>query len=123
MSGEAILIVDDNPANLKLFKVLLTLEGYKTSSAANSEEMYEKLKTFKPDLILMDIQLPGLDGLALTRQLKADPAYKHIRILAITAYAIRGDEQKALQAGCDGYISKPIDTNELPKIIKNFFEG
>jgi CheY-like chemotaxis protein len=118
--GEPILIVDDNPANLKLIRVLLGAEGYEIRCAADAEEALVILADFRPRLILMDLQLPGMDGLALTRKLKADPQTCHIPILALTAYAMKGDEEKAREAGCDGYITKPIDTRRLPQEIAQF---
>ena len=114
MAGEPILIVDDNPANLKLVRVLLTHEGYLVRTAVDAEEALRLLDEFVPRLILMDLQLPGIDGLTLTRRLKADPARRDIVIVALTAYAMKGDEEKAFAAGCDGYITKPIDTRKLP---------
>ena len=117
MSGETILIVDDNAANLKLARVLLQGEGYDVWTAADAEEAMRVLQTYTPRLILMDIQLPGMDGLELTRRLKADVATKDIVILALTAYAMKGDEDKARAAGCDGYIAKPIDVGSLPGVI------
>jgi CheY-like chemotaxis protein len=121
MTGKSILIVDDNPANLKLARVLLDGEGYDTRTAENAEEALIALQSFTPDLILMDIQLPGVDGLELTRQLKAQHATKDILIVALTAYAMVGDEQKARDAGCDGYITKPIDTRTLSDTIAHYF--
>lgn len=120
MAKEAILIVEDNPANLKLVKVLLNAEGYEVHTATNAEEALTLLKTLQPRIILMDIQLPKMDGLELTRQLKADPKYKDIRIIALTAYAMKNDEEKALAAGCDGYIAKPIDVTTLAKTIESY---
>lgn len=120
MANEPILIVDDNAANLKLAKVLLVREGYEVGTAADAEEALKLLETFKPRLILMDIQLPGMDGLALTSRLKSDPATQGIVILALTAYAMKGDDEKAKAAGCDGYITKPIDTQALPGMIKGY---
>ncbi|MBI3325786.1 MAG: response regulator [Nitrospinae bacterium] len=120
MAGEAILIVDDNPANLKLVRVLLTTEGYDVRTASNAENALAVLETFRPRLILMDLQLSGADGLELTRQLKADPATRNIIIVALTAYAMKGDEQRALDAGCDGYIAKPIDTRTLPDVLAGY---
>jgi two-component system, cell cycle response regulator DivK len=118
LTSEPILIVDDNPANLKLARLLLTAEGHDARTAPDAEQAMKLLETFKPKLILMDIQLPGMDGLELTRRLKADPQTSNIVIVALTAYAMRGDEEKARAAGCDGYIAKPIDINTLPgKII------
>ena len=110
MRTEAILIVDDNPVNLKLARVLLTGAGHDVRTAGDAEEALEVLKTFRPKLILMDIQLPGMDGLALTRRLKSDPATKDIVIVALTAYAMKGDDEKALASGCAAYITKPLDT-------------
>lgn len=117
MAGETILIVDDNVANLKLARVLLQGEGYEVRTAADAEEALRLLSTYRPRVILMDIQLPGMDGLELTRRLKADVATKGIVILALTAYAMKGDEEKARAAGCDGYIAKPIDVDSLPRVI------
>lgn len=113
MAGEPILIVDDNPANLKLARVLLASEGYEVRTATDAEEALAVLREFLPDLILMDIQLPGMDGLELTRRLKSDSKTCDVAILALTAYAMKGDEERALAAGCDGYIAKPIDTKRL----------
>ena len=117
MPGEPILIVDDNPANLKLARVLLTGEGYEVRTAADAEEALSTLKAFRPRLILMDLQMPGMDGFELTRRLKADPATRGMVILALTAYAMKGDEERARAAGCDGYVAKPIDTRALPGLI------
>jgi two-component system cell cycle response regulator DivK len=117
MAGEPILIVDDNPTNLKLARVLLAGEGYVVETANDGEEMLKLLERFTPRLILMDIQLPGVDGLELTRRLRADPTRRDIAIVALTAYAMKGDEDKALAAGCDGYITKPIDVDTLPRIV------
>lgn len=123
MAGESILIVDDNPANLKLARVLLTQEGYAVQTAPDAEEALKILETFKPCLILMDLQLPGMDGLELTRRLKASPETKDMIIIALTAYAMKGDDEKAKAAGCDGYITKPIDTQTLPGVIADYLEN
>jgi CheY-like chemotaxis protein len=120
MAGGAILVVDDNATNLKLARVLLASEGYEVHTASDAEEALELLATFMPDLILMDIQLPGMDGLELTRKLKADPQRRHITIVALTAYAMKGDDEKAEAAGCDGYVTKPIDSNTLPETIAGY---
>ena len=122
MANEAILIVDDNPVNMKLIRILLTGEGYDARTASDAGEALEVLKGFSPRLILMDIQLPGMDGLELTRRLKADPVTRDITILGLTAYAMKGDEEKILAAGCDGYVSKPIDTRTLPELILHYLE-
>lgn len=114
---KSILIVDDNLINLKLLRVLLSAEGYEVRTAAAAEQALTVLEELHPDLILMDIQLPGIDGLELTRRLKSDPMTKDIIILGLTAYAMKGDEERVLAAGCDGYIAKPIDTRTLPGVI------
>ena len=122
VAGEPILIVDDNLTNLKLARVLLAGEGYVVRTAADAEEAMAVLQEFRPRLILMDIQLPGMDGLELTRRIKADPAMAVTTILALTAYAMKGDQDRALAAGCDGYVTKPIDTRALPGVIDGFLK-
>ena len=123
MSAPAtILIVDDNPTNLKLAADVLECEGHSVLRAQDAEEAQEILKHTTPELILMDIQMPGMDGLTLTRRLKANPAYQHIHIVALTSFAMKGDEQKAREAGCDGYITKPIDTRKLPVQVAEILE-
>jgi CheY-like chemotaxis protein len=117
-----ILIVDDNPTNLKLACDVLECEGYAVEKAGDAERAQEILESTIPDLIMMDIALPGMDGLTLTRKLKADERTKHICIVALTAFAMKGDEQKALDAGCDGYITKPIDTRRMPGQVAGFLE-
>lgn len=117
MPGEVILIVDDNPANLKLARVLLASEGYDVRTAADADEALSILDSVRPGLILMDLQLPGMDGFELTRRLKDDPATRSIRIVAMTAYAMKGDDDRAIHAGCDGYIAKPIDTRTLGAVV------
>ena len=118
MGKDTILIVDDNPVNMKLIRILLTGEGYDVRIAADAKEALEVITTVHPSLILMDIQLPGIDGLELTRRLKAEPTTRDITIVGLTAYAMKGDEERILAAGCDGYIAKPIDTRTLPDYIK-----
>ncbi len=117
MAGERILIVDDNATNLKLVAYLMKANGYTVDTALDAESAIEAIRNHHPDVILMDIQLPGIDGLELTRRLKADPATRDIVIVAVTAYAMKGDQAKALAAGCDDYITKPIDTRSLPETI------
>ena len=123
MAGELILIVDDNPLNLKMVGFLLTSKGYKVATASNAKEALTSLTTSEPHLILMDIQLPGMDGLELTRLVKSDAKYQHIPIIAITAFAMKGDKEKTLAAGCDGYIAKPIDVRTLPDIISDYLHA
>lgn len=119
MAGEPVLVVDDNAQNLKLVRVLLRTEGYDVRTAVDAEEALGELEAFTPRLILMDLQLPGMDGLELTRKLKADPARRDIAIIAVTAYAMKGDEEKARAAGCDGYVAKPIDIETLPRMVRD----
>ena len=109
-----ILVVDDNATNLKLVSDVLAFEGHDVLKAVDAEEAQIVLADTLPDLILMDIALPGMDGLTLTRKLKADERTRHVRIVALTAFAMKGDDQKALGAGCDGYITKPIDNTRVP---------
>jgi len=120
MGSEAILIVDDNPTTLKLIRILLATEGYDVRTATDAEEALEVLRTFHPRLILMDIQLPGMDGLELTQRLKTDPATRDLIIVALTAYTMQGYEEKALRVGCDGYIPKPVDVHTLPNIVAGY---
>lgn len=123
MAGNAIMIVDDNLINLKLVKVLLEYSGYRVRTAVDADGVVQTLKEFRPDLILMDIQLPGMDGLTLTRQLKANPKTAAIPVVALTAYAMKGDDEKALASGCSGYITKPVDTRNFTKQLEQFLEA
>ena len=111
---DRILIVDDNVTNLKLVAYLMKSKGYEVSTAVDAETALEAVRTARPRLILMDLQLPGTDGLELTKQLKADPATREIIVIAVTAYAMKGDQDRAMAAGCDDYVTKPIDTRTLP---------
>jgi two-component system, cell cycle response regulator DivK len=122
MAGEPVLVVDDNSQNLKLVRVLLRTEGYDVRTAVDAEEALGELEAFTPRLILMDLQLPGMDGLELTRKLKADPARRNITIIALTAYAMKGDEEKARAAGCDDYVAKPIDIETLPRMVRQHLD-
>jgi CheY-like chemotaxis protein len=115
-----ILVVDDNATNLKLVSDVLEFEGHHIMTAMDAGQARAAVQNSAPDLILMDIGLPDMDGLALTRKLKADEKTAHIIIVALTAFAMKGDEQKALAAGCDGYLTKPIDTRKLPGQVAEF---
>ena len=123
MSRESILIVDDNIDNLDLAQILLESEGYEVFVAENATQAVERLKSCRPKLILMDLQLPGMDGFELTRQLRKDPSLNDVLIVALSAYAMKGDEEKARAAGCDGYVTKPIDTRAFPQTIRRYLEG
>jgi len=117
MSSPVVLVVDDNPTNLKLIAYLLQAKGYQVRTAIDAESALEEVRTTRPALILMDLQLPGMDGLELTRKLKSAPETSDIVIIAVTAYAMKGDEERARAAGCDGYVPKPVDTRALPRIV------
>jgi CheY-like chemotaxis protein len=121
--GHRILVVDDNVTNLKLIEYLLKAKGYDVHTAVDAESALEAVRGMRPSLVLMDLQLPGMDGLELTRRLKSDPSTREIVIVAVTAYAMKGDEQRALDAGCDGYIAKPIDTRALPQLVESHLGG
>ena len=109
MAGEKILLVEDNEVNRRLAEFLLRSNGYKVREAANAQEAFDMLKSERPDLIVMDIQLPGMDGLEATKKIKEQPEMADVPVLAVTSYAMKGDREKALAAGCVGYITKPID--------------
>lgn len=117
MMAARVLVVDDNPTNLKLVTFVVQAAGYEVSTAADAEAALAEVRAHPPDVILMDLQLPGIDGLELTRRLKADPETRGIAVIAVTAYAMKGDREKALAAGCDDYITKPIDTRALPGVV------
>ena len=113
MDGKRILLVEDNPVNRRLAQFLLRSKGYEVWEATTAPEAFAVLKERRPDLILMDIQLPEVDGLTATRRLKADPATQDIPVVAVTSYAMKGDETRALEAGCNGHVAKPVVTREL----------
>lgn len=123
MTTARVLICDDNALNLVMAKTVLEAEQFEVETAADGSEAIGKVRSFRPDLILMDIQMPGKDGLELTRDLKADPQTQHICIVAFTAFAMRGDEAKMRAAGCDGYLSKPIDVMKLADQVRGFLQA
>ena len=123
MANEAVLIVDDNALNLKLTRALLVKEGFEVRTAADAREALSLLEGFRPRLILMDMRLPGMSGLELTRQLRSDSRWNDVIIVALTAYSTPADEQAALKSGCNGYIAKPIDTRTLPQLLRGFLDG
>lgn len=118
-----ILIVDDNRDSRELVVKILKNRGYQTIEAVDGEEALEKAVAERPDLILMDRSLPKIDGYEVTRRLKSQQEFKDIPIVALTAHAMRGDREKALEAGCEGYISKPINVRELPELITSYLRG
>jgi two-component system cell cycle response regulator DivK len=123
MTPPHILIVDDNAMNIDLVSFLLAADGMQVESAADAAQASACIAAQHPDLILMDIQMPGVDGLELTRRLKADPATRHIPIVALTAYAMKGDEERMLAAGCDGYIAKPVEVATFTHHVRSFLAG
>jgi CheY-like chemotaxis protein len=120
MSERRILVVDDNPTNLKLACNVLELSGYAVEGAYDADEALRAIGRRNPELILMDIGLPGMDGLTLTRKLKAEAKTQHILVVALTAFAMKGDKERMLAAGCDGYISKPINTRTLAAQVAGY---
>jgi CheY-like chemotaxis protein len=120
MKPARILVVEDNPMNMELVVDLLKLQGYDVLSAKTGQEALEILDGEQFDLILMDVQLPGMDGLTVTRKLKENPKTSNIPVVALTAYAMKGDEEHMLSQGCVGYIAKPIDTRAFPKEVEKF---
>jgi CheY-like chemotaxis protein len=119
MSNQSlVLVVEDNEANQLLARSVLEREGYRVEVAGAADEALQKMAEQLPNLILMDVQLPGRDGLSLTRELKADPATADIPVIALTAHAMTGDREQTIAAGCAGYIAKPIDTRMLAKQIR-----
>ena len=115
---ERILIVEDNPSNMRLIEMTLRARGYTLLKATDGGEALDIAISERPDLIIMDIELPKINGLAVTRKLRKTPGFSHIPIIALTAYAMKGDRERAIEAGCDAYLPKPINTRELPGIIE-----
>jgi two-component system, cell cycle response regulator DivK len=109
MAGKKILLVEDNEVNRRLAGFLLRSQGYEVREATTGLQAFQILENERPDLIVMDIQLPGMDGLEVTRKLKEQPETADIPVIAVTSYAMKGDREKALAAGCAGYVTKPID--------------
>jgi CheY-like chemotaxis protein len=120
VAKDSILIVDDNEMNLKLLRWLLEKNGYEVHVATDATSARASIRAVHPQLVLMDIQLPDIDGLQLTREFKADPDLRDIPVVAVTSYAMKGDRQRSLAAGCDGYITKPIDTSLFPAEVQKF---
>ena len=123
MNARTILIIEDNPLNLELASDLLEVAGYIVLRADAAEEGLQIARASKPDLVLMDVSLPGMDGLAATAALKKDPATARIPVVALTAHAMKGDEEKAMCAGCAGYLTKPIDTRAFTSIIAGYLKA
>jgi CheY-like chemotaxis protein len=122
MKIKTILVVEDNELNMKLVRDLLKIAKYRVLEAMDAESGIEQIRKQRPDLVLMDIQLPGMDGLCATKIIKEDPSLKDIPIVALTSYAMQGDEEKALEAGCRGYIAKPIDTRKFLETVSQYLK-
>jgi two-component system, cell cycle response regulator DivK len=120
MMTSVILLVEDNEANQMLARAVLELEGFEVRVAGSADEARAELRAGTPGLILMDVQLPGQDGLSLTQDLKSDPATASIPVIALTAHAMSGDRALAIQAGCQGYIAKPIDTRTFGNDVRGY---
>jgi CheY-like chemotaxis protein len=120
MKGPAILIIEDNPFNVELATDLLEASGFQIHWTRTAEEGIRLARELLPELVLMDIGLPGMDGLCATRTLKSDPITSHLTVVGLTAHAMKGDEATALDAGCDGYLTKPIDTRTFVSTVKDF---
>jgi CheY-like chemotaxis protein len=123
MENVLILVVEDNPSNVKFIELVLETAGYRVCAVENAVAAQKAIETTRPALILMDVQLPGMDGLTLTSRLKMEPATRDIPIVALTAYAMKGDKEKALEAGCDSYMSKPINRPLLLEVIVQLLEA
>ena len=122
MKQKTILVIEDNELNMKLVRGLLSTTKYKMIEAVDAETGLVMVREHRPDLIFMDIQLPGMDGLSATKAIKSEESIKDIPVVALTSYAMNGDKEKALEAGCSGYITKPIDTKHFLKTVSQYIE-
>jgi len=120
--SKTVLVVEDNDLNLKLFNELLQANGYDTLQASDGHDAVDISRRFHPDLVLMDICLPGMSGLEATQRIKSDPETADIPVVAVTANAMKGDEQSVLEGGCDGYIAKPISIGTFLEVISQFLD-
>ena len=118
--AKTVLIVEDNELNMKLFRDLLEAHGYQTSGTSNGVEALDLVRTMRPDLILMDIQLPQVSGLEVTRWIKDDPELRMIPVVAVTAFAMKGDEERIREGGCEAYLSKPISVGKFIETVRRF---
>jgi CheY-like chemotaxis protein len=120
MNAPRVLLVDDNAINIELVRFVLDAAGFTFDAVADARHALANVAEFAPDVVLMDIQMPGIDGLELTRRIKADAALRHVAVVAFTAYAMKGDEARMRAAGCDGYLSKPIDVARFAAQVRAF---
>jgi two-component system cell cycle response regulator DivK len=122
MSDYTVLIVEDNPNNRMIMRDMMEVQGHRTLEAVDGPAGLDMAVRHRPDLILMDVQLPGMDGYEVTRRLKAQEETKGIPIIAVTSFAMKGEEDRAREAGCDAYLSKPIDIHKLVETVKSFLD-
>ena len=115
-----VMIVEDNELNMKLFRDLLEAHGYQTAGTSNGFEALDLVRKLRPDLILMDIQLPQVSGLEVTRWIKDDPELRAIPVVAVTAFAMKGDEERIREGGCEAYLSKPISVGKFIETVRRF---
>ncbi|MHA1731028.1 MAG: response regulator [Promethearchaeota archaeon] len=123
MSGKKVLVVEDNPNNLQLFQIILKRLDVEVLTATDGEEALRTIKREKPDLVVLDIQIPGISGLDVLAEIRGTPDLEGILVIAVTAYAMQGDKEKILAAGANHYLSKPINTREFPKIVEKMLAG
>jgi CheY-like chemotaxis protein len=122
MEKQSVLVIEDNALNMKLVRTLLEIGKYRVLEAVNAETGIRMAREHRPDLVLIDIQLPDMDGLEATRIIRKDPALKNTPVVAVTSYAMHGDEEEALEAGCTGFITKPLDTRSFLETISGYFK-
>jgi two-component system, cell cycle response regulator DivK len=118
--AKTVLIVEDNELNMKLFRDLLEAHGYQTAGTSNGYEALDLVRKLRPDLVLMDIQLPQVSGLEVTRWIKDDPELRRIPVVAVTAFAMKGDEERIREGGCEAYLSKPISVGKFIETVRRF---
>jgi two-component system cell cycle response regulator DivK len=121
-NGKTVLLVEDNPHNRKIFSGMLTHAGFRVVEAVDGNEAMDKVASEHPDLVLMDLSIPGIDGWECTRRIKADEKTKATPVIALTAHAMRGDEERAREAGCDGYLSKPVSPKKVVEVVKKYLQ-
>ena len=121
-NGKTVLLVEDNPHNRKIFSGMLAHAGFRVVEAVDGNEAMTKLAADKPHLVLMDLSIPGIDGWECTRRIKGDPATRDLPVIALTAHAMRGDEERAREAGCDGYLSKPVSPKKVVEVVKKYLK-
>jgi two-component system cell cycle response regulator DivK len=121
-NGKTVLLVEDNPHNRKIFSGMLAHAGFRVVEAIDGNEAMKLVVAEKPHLVLMDLSIPGIDGWECTRRIKGDPATRELPIIALTAHAMRGDEERAREAGCDGYLSKPVSPKKVVEVVKKYLK-